>query len=196
MNRNGAKPADACADLILSMDSAPDRYADSYAMNLSPSPVTQPYRPVQDSGHGSPAANRLVLTLNVVASASTFSDAIRTLDQKIALLADELEKAGIRRTDLETAHYELREMRNLRGARNVRTGFDLSRRIRLELPVDHALLDRFIAAVAASSAQPALSLGFTGEDNGTPGRGMPAREIADALRQAESMVRAAGLSLE
>jgi uncharacterized protein YggE len=165
-------------------------------MTLSPSPVTQPLPPVQSSGHVAPTADRIVLTLHVVASAPEFTDAARILNQKIASLRDEIEKVGIRHADLQTGHYELRETRQVRGARTVRTGFDVSRRIRLELSLDYALLDRFIAAVTASSAEPALSLAFTSQDNkGALRHGVPVPAIADARKHAETMVRAAGLSL-
>jgi uncharacterized protein YggE len=157
--------------------------------------MTQELLPVQGSGHVTPTSDRIVLTLQVGASAPAFTDAIRTINQKITSLGNEMEKAGIRRADLETGHYELRETRQVRGARTVRTGFDVTRRIRLELCLDYALLDRFIAAVTASSTQPALSLAFTGQGKEALGRERTAPAIADARRQAETMVRAAGLNL-
>jgi uncharacterized protein YggE len=165
-------------------------------MTLSPSPVAQPLSPVQSSGHAVPGSERIVFTLHVVASAPEFTEAARSLNQKIASLRDEIEKVGIRRADLQAGHYELRETRQVRGARNVRTGFDVSRRLWLELALDYALLDRFIAAVTASLAQPALSLAFTSQDNKAASRhSVPASAMADARKQAETMVRAAGLSL-
>jgi uncharacterized protein YggE len=157
--------------------------------------MTQKLLPVQSSEHLTPTADRIVLTLHVVASAPAFTDATRILNQKIASLEDEMEKVSIRRADLEPGHYELCETRQVHGARTVRTGFDVSRRIRLELSLDYALLDRFIAAVTASSAKPALSLAFTSQDKGALRHGVPAPAIADARKHAETMVRAAGLSL-
>jgi uncharacterized protein YggE len=166
-------------------------------MILSPLQITQKLLPVRSSGHVSTTADRIVLTLHVVASASDFSDAIRIVNQKIASLRDEAEKAGISRTDLGASHYELRETRQVCGTRSVRTGFDVSRRIRLELSLDYALLERFISAVSASSAEPALSFAFTGEnrDKGAPGHHVLAPSIAEARKHAETMARAAGLSL-
>lgn len=166
-------------------------------MTLSPSPVTQPLPSVRSSEQVAPTADRIVLTLHVVASAPEFTGATQILNQKIDSLRAEIEKAGIRRTDLQTAHYELRETQQVRGARSVRTGFDVSRRLRLELALDYALLDRFIAAVNASSAQPALSLAFTSPNDGKEAQrhGVPASALDDARKQAETMVRAAGLSL-
>lgn len=157
--------------------------------------MTQKLSPVQSSGHIAPVADRIVLTLHVVASAPEFTDAARIFNQKIASLRDELEKVGIRRGDLQTGHYELRETRQARGPRTVRTGFDVLRRMRLELSHDYALLDRFIAAVTASSARPVLSLAFAGQDKRVSRHGAPAPAIADARKHAETMVRAAGLSL-
>jgi uncharacterized protein YggE len=177
------------------VNSLAERYADRQPMTLSPSQMTQKLPPAQSSGHIASAADRIVLTLHVGASAPEFTDAARILNQKIASLGDEMEKAGIRRADLQTGHYELRETRQVRGPRTVRTGFDVSRRIRLELSLDYALLDRFIAAVTASSARPALSLAFTGQDKGVLRHGALAPAIADARKHAETMVRAAGLSL-
>jgi uncharacterized protein YggE len=166
-------------------------------MTLSPSQITRKLLPAQGSGDASPTADRIVLTLHVVASAPAFPDAIRILNEKIASLKDEAEKAGIRRTDLEAGHCELRETRQTRGTRTVRTGFDVLRRVRLELSLDYALLERFIAAVLASSAEPALSFAFTSRDlgNGAMGHDASAPAIVDARKHAESMFRAAGLSL-
>jgi uncharacterized protein YggE len=165
-------------------------------MTLSPSQITRKLLPVQNSGHvAAPSADRIVLTLHLVASAPAFTDATRLLKQKIASLEDELEKAGIRRDDLGTGHYELCETRQVRSPRTVRTGFDISRRIRLELSLDYVLLDRFIAAVTASSAQPVVSLAFTGQDTGALRHGDPIPSIVEARKHAETMVRAAGLRL-
>jgi uncharacterized protein YggE len=164
-------------------------------MTLSLSPVTESLLSMQSSEHLVADGDRIVLTLHVAASAPEFSDATRMLNQKIASLGDEMEKAGIRRANLEAGHYELRETRQVRSDRTVRTGYDVSRRLRLELSVDHALLDRFIAAVAASSAKPALGLTFTSQDKRTLRTGLPAPAVADALKHAATLVRAAGLSL-
>jgi uncharacterized protein YggE len=164
-------------------------------MTLSLSPVTQSLPSTQSSEYLIPDGDRIVLTLHVAASAPEFADATRILNQKIALVGDEMEKAGIRRADLEAGHYELRETRQVRTDRTVRTGCDVSRRVRLELAVDHALLDRFIAAVIASSAKPALSLTFTSQNKGTLRTGIPAPAVANALKHAATLARAAGLSV-
>ena len=105
-----------------------------------------------------------------------------------------MEKEGFRRLDLKAGHYELRERRQARSGTDT-AAFRVSRRLRLELSADHALLDRFIAAITASSAEPALSLTFIGPDNATMRTGIPSPAVARALRHAEAMVRAAGLSL-
>jgi uncharacterized protein YggE len=164
-------------------------------MPLSLSPVTQSLPSTQSSEHLAPAGDRIVLTLHVAASAPEFTDAARILNQKIASLGDEMEKVGIRRAALEAGHYELRETRQVRTDRTVRTGYDVSRRLRLELSIDHALLNWVIAAVTASSAKPALGLTFTSQDKGTLRTGIPAPAVAEALKHAETLVRAAGLSL-
>ena len=166
-------------------------------MTLSPSQIAEKLLPVRSSGDVSPAADRIVLTLHVAASSPVLPEAIHVLNQKIASLRDEAEKAGICRTDLEAGHCELRETRQTRGTRTVRTGFDVLRRVRLEFSLDYALLERFIGAVIASSAEPAMSLAFTGHDlgKGTMRHDAATPAIADARRRAESMVRAAGLRL-
>lgn len=137
----------------------------------------------------------MVLTLHMVASAPAFTEATRTLNQQIASLVDEMEKAGIRRADFGSGHYEVHETRQVHGAQTTHTGFNVMRRMRLELPVDFVLLDRFVAAVLASSARPDLSLTFTSRETGPLGRGAAASATADVRKQAEEMVRSAGLSL-
>lgn len=177
------------------MASLAGRYADSYPMTLSPSPVTPSLTSGPNPDHLAAAGDRIALTLHLVASAPEFVDATRILDQKIASIGDEMEKAGFRRLDLKAGHYELRERRPARAGETDGTTFKVSRRLRLELSVDHALLDRFIAAITASSAEPALSLTFSSPDKGTMRTGIPAPAVAKALVHAETMVRAAGLSL-
>ncbi len=143
----------------------------------------------------------------------SYDAAMDELNGRVASLRRDLEAAGIERTRLKTARFDVqartrwveydedeaagsvRSGRRSRSGEEVFLGYAAEHGLELRLPVDQDLLNRAFGAVATSASEPRVSVYFDVEDRDALRQRVLRAAVEDARRSARTMADAAGVSL-
>jgi uncharacterized protein YggE len=145
----------------------------------------------------------------------SYDVAMDELNGRVASLRRDLKAAGIERTRLKTARFDVhartrwvehdedeassgsgrRSGRRSRDGEEVFVGYVAEHGLELRLPVGQDLLNRAFGAVATSASEPRVSVYFDVEDRDALRQRVLRAAVEDARRSARTMADAAGVAL-
>ena len=140
------------------------------------------------------------ITLNLTGLEPDYAAALERASRDSAALGEAVSATGFSREDLRTldfavdAEYESVQDEKGRWKQEFR-GWRFRQSLKLEFPVDNALLGRTLAALAAAPVDPEMHLSFSLRDREAAKNALLRAAVADASRKAELLAAAAGVRL-
>ena len=140
------------------------------------------------------------ITLNLTGTEADYAAALARAARDSAALGETVTGLGFIREDLKTldfavdAEYESVQDEKGRWKQEFR-GWRFRQSLKLEFPVDNALLGRTLAALAAAPVDPEMHLSFSLRDREAAKNALLRAAVADASRKAELLAAAAGVRL-
>lgn len=140
---------------------------------------------------------RVSLTLRGLEPA--YSDALSRASRDSAALAEAVASLGFRREDLKTLDFsvdtEYESVQEEGRWRQEFKGYRFTQALKLEFPVDNALLGRTLAALAAAPVDPEFHLSYGLSDPEKAKAALLEAAVLDARRKGEILASAAGVKL-
>ncbi len=141
---------------------------------------------------------RVNLTLRGLEPA--YSDALNRASRDSSALGEAIAALGFAREDLKTLDFsvdaEYESVQDDKGRwRQEFKGYRFTQSLKLEFPVDNALLGRTLAALAAAPVDPEFHLSYGLQDREAAKAALLDAAVKDALRKAETLAAAAGVKL-
>ena len=138
---------------------------------------------------------RVTLTLRGLEPA--YADALTRASRDSAALAEAIASLGFRREDLKTTDFsvdaESESVQEDGRWRQEFRGYRFTQALKLEFPVDNALLSRTLAALAAAPVDPEFHLSYGLLDPEKAKAALLEAAVADARRKGEILAAAAGV---
>ncbi len=138
---------------------------------------------------------RVTLTLRGLEPA--YADALTRASRDSAALAEAIASLGFRREDLKTTDFsvdaEYESVQEDGRWRQEFRGYRFTQALKLEFPVDNALLSRTLAALAAAPVDPEFHLSYGLLDPEKAKAALLEAAVADARRKGEILAAAAGV---
>ena len=145
-----------------------------------------------------PDLTRLTLTLQ--GTEKEYGDALRRSAEDTETLRGVLEKLGFGRETLKTQQFHVDTM--YEGCQDERgnymnrfVGYQFQHVLKLEFPIDDALLGRTLYALAHSGVSPEFQIGYTLADPEAAKTALLEQSVRDARAKAETLAAAAGQKL-
>lgn len=155
---------------------------------------------VKGVGKASAAPDRVVLRFEVSAWDPEYGASIEALNGRVESLRKDLEGVDLEREQLMTSRFRVdttyeKVSRFGREERRV-NGYRAAHNIRLELSMDRELLNGVLNSVAASAAEPTVSVSFEVSDPAPLREAALKDAVVQATGNAETLAEAAGVTLE
>jgi uncharacterized protein YggE len=154
---------------------------------------------VRGMGHVSVPPDRTVVSFDISTMDMDYSKSANDLNERVAKLRARLKESGIKPEDLKTTNYGIEPHHEWRGKdenrRQVFLGWVTRHRMRIELPIDRALLNQAFAAIASDEVQSSINIGFEVSDLDALRTKILEEATRVACRNAETMATAAGCKL-
>lgn len=140
------------------------------------------------------------INLNLTGSEKDYADALARAAKDSAALGEAIASLGFRREDLKTLDFavdaEYESVQDDKGRwRQEFRGYRFRQVLKLEFPVNNALLGRTLAALAAAPVDPEFHLSYGLLDREAAKAALLDAAVKDAKRKAEILASAAGASL-
>ena len=141
---------------------------------------------------------RIGLTLN--GTEPTYADALNRASRDSAALGEAISSLGFAREDLKTLDFsvdaEYESVQDDKGRwRQEFKGYRFTQALKLEFPVDNALLGRALGALAAAPVDPEFHLSYALRDPESAKAALLEAAVTDARRKADILASAAGVKL-
>ena len=139
------------------------------------------------------------ITLNLRGLEKAYADCLSRASRDSAALGEAIAALGFRREDLKTTDFsvdtEYESVQEEGRWRQEFKGYRYAQALKLEFPVDNALLSRTLAALAAAPVDPEFHLSYGLLDPERAKGDLLAAAVADARRKGEILASAAGVKL-
>lgn len=158
---------------------------------------------IRGIGKAAQVPDTVVLSLTLTAQNQEYSSAMTISSQQIEILRESIVEVGFESDDLKTTNfdvstiYEDEEYRegNSKRYRQVFSGFECCHDLRLSFDFDKEKLNRVLDTIAASLAQPKISVAFTIKDTENFNDKILKSAAEDARHKAKLLCAAAGVKL-
>ena len=150
---------------------------------------------IQGKGNVSQAPDRIRIFFSLIGKDGEFIKAVEKCNSACEAVRAAAKSCGIKPSELKTTHFNVGAETKYASGRYQRIGFESSHELMILLPINKALIGRFLSAVIGGKANPQVNLKFELAD----AEGLKQRVVADAVanakRRAETIASAAGIKL-
>ena len=158
---------------------------------------------IKGTGHVTQAPDQIVLSLTLTAQNKEYSAALRIGSQQVEMLREAIVEAGFKATDLKTINFDVRavyENEELKEGKSTRyqknfVGFECRHDLKLTFDLNNDKLNAAVDTIAASLAQPKISIAFTIKDVDAFNDKLLKAAARDAKRKAKILCAALGVKL-
>ena len=140
------------------------------------------------------------LTLTLQGTDADYGEVLRKSAEDTAVLRGVLERLGFPADGLKTAQFHVDTLyegyQDEQGVyRNRFTGYQFQHALKLEFPIDDALLGRTLYALAHCGARPEFQISYALSDPESAKNALLRQAVRDARAKAETLAAAAGVAL-
>lgn len=158
---------------------------------------------IRGIGHATQIPDQVVLSLTLTAQNKEYSAAMTIGSQQVEMLREAIVEAGFKADDLKTINFDVRaiyeneESRegNSKRYRQIFVGFECRHDLKLTFDFNKEKLNTAVDTIAASLAQPKISIAFTIKDVDAFADKILKSAAKDAKRKARILCTAAGVTL-
>ncbi|MBD3879856.1 MAG: SIMPL domain-containing protein [Quinella sp. 1Q5] len=158
---------------------------------------------IKGTGNATQAPDQIVLSLTLAAQNKEYSAALRIGSQQVEMLREAIVEAGFKANDLKTVNFDVRavyeneEIKEGKSTRYQKTfvGFECRHDLKLTFDLNNDKLNVAIDTIAASLAQPKISIAFTIKDVDAFNDKILKAAAKDAKHKAKLLCAAMGVNL-
>ena len=157
---------------------------------------------IRGTGHAAQIPDTVVLALNLTAQNKEYSAAVTVGSQQVEMRREAIVEAGFKADDLKTTNFNVRAIyeneerdSTTKRYRQVFVGFECRHDLKLTFDFDNAKLNAAVDTIAASLAQPKISIAFTIKDVDGFSDKILKSAARDARRKAKILCTALGVNL-
>ena len=158
---------------------------------------------IKGTGHATQAPDQIVLSLTLTAQNKEYSAAMKIGSQQVEMLREAIVEAGFKSSDLKTTNFNVRAVyeneetkdSNSKRYRQVFVGFECRHDLKLTFDLRNDKLNAAVDTIAASLAQPKISIAFTIKDADAFSDKILKAAAKDAKRKAKLLCAAMGVNL-
>ncbi len=158
---------------------------------------------IRGTGHAAQIPDTVVLSLTLIAQNKEYSAAVKIGSQQVDMLREAIVEAGFKADDLKTTNFNVRaiyENEEYRDSttkryRQIFVAFECRHDLKLTFEFDNAKLNAAADTIAASLAQPKISIAFTIKDVDGFSDKILKSAARDARRKAKILCAALGVNL-
>lgn len=158
---------------------------------------------IRGTGHAAQIPDTVVLSLTLTAQNKEYSAAVKVGSQQVDMLREAIVEAGFKADDLKTTNFNVRaiyENEEYRDSttkryRQIFVAFECRHDLKLTFDFDNAKLNAAVDTIAASLAQPKISIAFTIKDVDSFSDKILKSAARDARRKAKILCAALGVNL-
>ena len=158
---------------------------------------------IKGTGHAAQIPDLVVLSMTLTAQNKEYSAAMKIGSQQVEMLREAIVEAGFKSDDLKTIDFDVRaiyedeeykEGKTTR-YRQIFIGFECRHDLKLTFDLDNDKLNTAVDTIAASLAQPKISIAFTIKDADAFNDKILKSAAKDAKRKAKILCAASGVTL-
>ena len=158
---------------------------------------------IRGIGQAAQVPDQIVLSLTLTAQNKEYSAAMTVSSQQVEMLREAIVEAGFKADDLKTINFDVRSVyedeeyheSNSKRYRQIFYGFECCHDLRLTFDFDNDKLNRALDTIAASLAQPKISIAFTIKDVEDFNDRILKSAAKDAKHKAKLLCAASGVKL-
>ena len=158
---------------------------------------------IKGTGHATQAPDQIVLSLTLTAQNKEYSAAMKIGSQQVEMLREAIVEAGFKADDLKTINFNVRAVYeneetkdgNSKRYRQVFVGFECRHDLKMTFDLRNDKLNAAVDTIAASLAQPKISIAFTIKDADAFNDKILKAAAKDAKRKAKLLCAAMGVNL-
>ena len=158
---------------------------------------------IKGTGHAAQAPDQVVLSLTLTAQNKEYSAAMTIGSQQVEMLREAIVEAGFKADDLKTINFDVRavyeneEYRdgNSKRYREIFVGFECRHDLKMTFDFNNAKLNAAVDTIAASLAQPKISIAFTIKNVDDFSDKLLKSAAKDVKRKARILCAASGVKL-
>lgn len=158
---------------------------------------------IKGTGHAAQIPDTVVLSLTLTAQNKEYSAAMKIGSQQVDMLREAIVEAGFKANDLKTINFDVRaiyekeELRdgNSKRYREIFVAFECRHDLKLTFDFNNEKLNAAVDTIAASLAQPKISISFTAKDFDAFSDKILKSAARDARHKAKLLCAALGVNL-
>lgn len=158
---------------------------------------------IKGTGHAAQIPDTVVLSLTLTAQNKEYSAAVKIGSQQVDMLREAIVEAGFKADDLKTTNFNVRAIyeneeyrdNTTKRYRQIFVAFECRHDLKLTFEFDNAKLNAAVDTIAASLAQPKISIAFTIKDVDGFSDKILKSAARDARRKAKILCAALGVNL-
>lgn len=158
---------------------------------------------IRGTGHAAQIPDTVVLSLTLTAQNKEYSAAVKIGSQQVDMLREAIVEAGFKADDLKTTNFNVRAIyeneeyrdNTTKRYRQIFVAFECRHDLKLTFEFDNAKLNAAVDTIAASLAQPKISIAFTIKDVDGFSDKILKSAARDARRKAKILCAALGVNL-
>lgn len=150
---------------------------------------------VQGKGHVNTEPDIVTLSFDVEAKAKDYEESLRHLNSQADDLRGSITAAGLDRTTLKTSAYTVRVETQYKAGKHIFEGYAASHQMKIEMPVDKALLATVLRLVAQGHSGAEIALTFSVKDKDALRKRVLTQAVQAAKENAQTLATAAGVNL-
>ena len=155
---------------------------------------------VQGTGHVSMPPDCIQVTMILNALHSDYGEAMRMAGQSLEDVRQALGREGVDQKDIRTTRFHVApryrtEVDELKNARDVFAGYEVTHMLKVEIDMDSQRLGRLLGALVECRANPQVFTRYKLRDENAPKEQLLRRAVQDAKAKATVLADSAGVTL-
>jgi uncharacterized protein YggE len=150
---------------------------------------------VQGKGHVTTEPDMVTLSFDVESKERDYEESVRNLNMRAEDLRGSMSASGLDKARLKTTSFSVRVDTQYKDGQHLFVGYVASHRLQVEMPLDKSLLNKVLSHVAQGHSGAEIRLAFSVKDRDTLRKKVLTRAVHVAKGNAETLAKAAGVTL-